>query len=72
MIQKNGDAQLITNDEPGNVLGDFAIVRVKVGLLGTHMQVVNEGWELAGFSFTARTRATGDHINLVYRFVGSP
>ncbi len=72
MIQKNGDAQLITGDAPDNTVGDFAIVRVKVGLVGVHTAVVTEGWALVGSSFTAKTRQTGDHINLVYRFVGSP
>jgi hypothetical protein len=72
MIQKNGDAQLITNDAQACAPGDFAIVRVKVGLLGTHTQVVTNQWDLVGFSFTARTRITGDHVSLVYRFVGSP
>lgn len=73
MIHENGDVQLITNDSLDNKPGDFAIVRVKVGLVvGPQVQVTAEGWALAGFSYTTKTRDTGDHVCLVYRFRGAP
>jgi hypothetical protein len=73
LIHKSEDVQLITNDADGNKPGDYAIVRVKVGLVvGPQVQVTAEGWSLAGFSFTAKTRMTGDHVSLVYRFGGAP
>jgi hypothetical protein len=64
--------QLITNDEIDNKQGDFAIVRVKVGLVrGAQTYVTAEGWVLIGFGYTTKTRDACDHINLVYRFGGA-
>jgi len=72
MFHKSEDVQLITNDADGNAPGDYAIIRVKVGLVvGEQVQVTAKGWRLTGFSFTAKTRMTGDHVSLVYRFGGA-
>jgi hypothetical protein len=72
MIVSKDGTQVITNDADTNAPGDYAIIRVKVGLVRSpQMQVTAEGWKLAGFSFTAKTRITGDHVCLVYRF-GEP
>lgn len=73
MISQYGDdVQLITNDADANAPGDYAIIRIKVGLVAsTPTQITAEGWVLAGFSFTTATRVTGDHVNLVYRFGGA-
>lgn len=75
MIHASGIAQVITNDEPTNKPGDFAIVRIKVGLIASNARIQTvAGWELVGSNFVVKTRATDDHdhVNLVYRFAGSP
>jgi hypothetical protein len=73
VIQVNDGVQMILNDESTNAPGDYAIMRIKVGLVkGPRVQVQAEGWELAGFGYTTKTRETGDHVCLVYRFAGLP
>jgi hypothetical protein len=74
MIQYYSDSlQLITNDADTNAPGDYAIIRVKVGLtVGPRTEITADGWKLAGFGFTTKTRQTGDHVCLVYRFAGAP
>jgi hypothetical protein len=73
MIHESKGVQLITNDADGNKPGSYAIIRVKVELVvGEQAQITAKGWKLAGFSFTSKTRGTGDHVSLVYRFGGAP
>jgi hypothetical protein len=69
MIDQQGPVRVIMNDNPGNAPGDFAAVRIEVGLVqgyvGAH---VDEGWRLVGFGYVARIPNSKDYVDLVYRF----
>ncbi len=55
------------NDNPGNAPGDFACVRVKVGVITGGVAHVGEpGWALIGFV------RVPNYVDLVYRFGGRP
>jgi hypothetical protein len=71
MIEQLEHVRVITNDAEGNKPGDFALVRVELQLISDRATYVAvEGWELLGFSYTARTREPEDYVDLVYRFGG--
>jgi hypothetical protein len=69
MIDQQGPVRVIMNDNPGNAPGDFACVRVSVGVgyIGAH---VDEGWTLVGFGYVAKCAGFSSYVDLVYRFGG--
>ena len=72
MIDELGHVRVITNDNPGNAPGDYALVRVKVGLCDGYATPGRQaGWELIGFGYTTKTRSHGDYVDIVYRFGGA-
>ncbi len=73
MIDERGPVRVIMNDNPGNAPGDFACVRVKVGVIsGGVAHVGEEGWELIGFGFVVQCMRVPSYVDLVYRFGHRP
>ena len=68
MIDTYGSVRVAMNDNPENATGDYACVRLEVGKAGGFQ--CDGGWVLVGTAYTARCRASGDYVDLVYRFGG--
>ncbi len=70
MIDQRGPVRVIMNDNPGNAPGDYACVRIEVGLIESYAGAhIEDGWTLVGFGCVAKCRADS-YVDLVYRFEG--